>query len=186
VRGDVKIDLKPAKLVQRVASFLSRRAASPRDRSAPIIVGSSRRRHPPLGAFATVGPGLKGIGSATDLSRAGRTVAGRGTSDRPPGNCDTSGGVAIGAGRPPALAALRMELSPRPEDASLVTLAARPTSGPHLVKRGTQARTAPTGEVGTARALALAHRRIRSRAAAPHDPCVRDAPRLLSARGTYP
>ena len=34
---------------------------------------------------------------------------------------DNRDGVAIGAGRPPALVALRMDLSPRPENTSLVT-----------------------------------------------------------------
>src|SRR5438034_5570493 len=77
-----------AKLDQRGASFLSRRAASP---TVELPQSSSWERacyiprescSPALEAL-----GLKGERALTDLFRAGRTVAGRGTSDRPPGIC---------------------------------------------------------------------------------------------------
>ena len=184
------VDSKPAKLDHAVASFLSRRAASPDGRSDPIIVRPDRRRHPSPGLFARAqgALALKGTGLATDLMRAGRTVAGRGTSGRPPGICAILRVASLSELGDYLLCGSRMDLSPHPETASLVTRcgprnqrAASYRGAPH-----TEARTAPTGEVGTARALALdaplalgrGLRHPTTCALAIHHP-------LLSARRTY-
>jgi len=73
-----------------VLPFEARRVAW-RGRSHPIIVLAQRSGHPSPEVFNAAEAaisllGLKSGGSTTDLLRAGRTVAGRGTSDRPPGN----------------------------------------------------------------------------------------------------
>ena len=57
----------------------------------PIIVRPGGSRHPSPEVFTAWKDDfqslrLKGTGLPTDHLRAGRTVAGRGTSDRPPGN----------------------------------------------------------------------------------------------------
>ena len=95
---------------------------------------------------------------------------------------DNRDGVAIGAGRPPALVALRMDLSPRPENTSLVTQRGprnqraascnpprtKSTDGPHW---GGGDRPSPC--FGAPPALGRGLRHPATRAFAVHHPCCR-------------
>jgi len=148
-----------------------RRAASPDSRSHPIIVLRMRRGHPSRGCSPRFIPAkvsenvraqprlrplaLKGLSSTTDPLRAGRLSRGEEPAAGRPAMRDTRARRRYQSWATTCSAALRMDLSPRSEKLSVVT-----QRGPHNQRAApcraapVEARTAPTGEVRTARAFA--------------------------------
>src|SRR5439155_23505959 len=129
-----------------------------------IIVLPERTGHPSPEVFATLEfalslRGLKGTGSTTDLFRPGGPSRGEEPAACRPAMRDTSSRRRYRSWATTCSAALRMDLSPRPENASLVTQRGPQPAGRTIQPWARKARTAPTGEVGTARALSFVHRR---------------------------